>query len=238
MGAYNIVNRAAMQSGQAEDISVVVANLDAIAAVLNGGVDNTNIAPGAAIAYSKLLLTNGIVNSDVAAAAAIAYSKLLLTNSIKNADLIGSGGALADMPPGREISYNEFQGEVSVTATSEATATQIVAMPSAYTFDGATPVWIEFFAPGFDTIPIADNDFTIWLYDGTSIGRLGFSNIHATSGTPHFGHPIYVKRKITPSAAAHTYSIRGSTFGQPWSIHAGGGGAGTYMPGFIRVSRA
>jgi hypothetical protein len=66
MGFYNVVNRALMQSGQAEDISQVVANLDAIAAVLNGAIDNTNVAAGAAIDYSKLNVP----------AAAIAIAKL------------------------------------------------------------------------------------------------------------------------------------------------------------------
>lgn len=54
MGAYNIVSSAALQSGQPEDISVVLANLQAIATVLNGGVDNSNINAAAAIAASKL----------------------------------------------------------------------------------------------------------------------------------------------------------------------------------------
>jgi len=43
-----------MQPGQDEDISVVVANLDAIAAVINGTLDNSNISPSAAIVASKI----------------------------------------------------------------------------------------------------------------------------------------------------------------------------------------
>lgn len=54
MGLYNVVNRALMQSGQPEDISQIVANLDAIAAVLNGGIDNTNVNGAAAIDYAKI----------------------------------------------------------------------------------------------------------------------------------------------------------------------------------------
>ena len=54
MGAYNVVNPAALASGQPEDISVVLANLNAIAAVINGGLDNTNVAAGAALAASKI----------------------------------------------------------------------------------------------------------------------------------------------------------------------------------------
>jgi hypothetical protein len=54
MGAYNIVNSAALQAGQPEDISVVLSNLQAIQTVLNGGIDNSNISGAAAILASKL----------------------------------------------------------------------------------------------------------------------------------------------------------------------------------------
>jgi microcystin-dependent protein len=54
MTAYNVVSPASLQSGQPEDVSVVLANLQAIASVLNGGLDNGNIHPAAAIVASKL----------------------------------------------------------------------------------------------------------------------------------------------------------------------------------------
>jgi hypothetical protein len=59
-----------MQAGQPEDITVVLANLDAIAAVLNGGIDNTNVAAGAAIDYLKLALGNAVLHRGVARGAA------------------------------------------------------------------------------------------------------------------------------------------------------------------------
>ena len=61
MTAYNIVNPSLMVAGQPEDISQVVANLDAIAAVLNGGLDNSNINAAAGIDYSKLTIPAGAV---------------------------------------------------------------------------------------------------------------------------------------------------------------------------------
>lgn len=54
MGAYNVITRTSMVAGQPEDVSVVLANLDAIAAVLNGGIDNSNVNAAAALAASKL----------------------------------------------------------------------------------------------------------------------------------------------------------------------------------------
>lgn len=54
MTAYNVVNPGSLVSGQLEDISQVLANFNAIATVLNGGIDNANINAAAAIAASKL----------------------------------------------------------------------------------------------------------------------------------------------------------------------------------------
>ena len=51
-------------------------DLDLIYALVNGGLQNDNLAPDAAIAYSKLNLTGQIVNADVSPTAAIVGSKL------------------------------------------------------------------------------------------------------------------------------------------------------------------
>jgi hypothetical protein len=54
MGAYNIVNPANLVAGQLENVGDVMANLQAIQAIINGGIDNSNINAAAAIAASKL----------------------------------------------------------------------------------------------------------------------------------------------------------------------------------------
>lgn len=54
MTAYNVISPTSMATGQSEDISVVKANFDAIAAIINGGLDNANINAAAAIVASKL----------------------------------------------------------------------------------------------------------------------------------------------------------------------------------------
>jgi Phage Tail Collar Domain len=54
MTAYNVVSPGAMVAGQPEDISIVLANFNAIANVINGNIDNSNIAPGAAIDAGKI----------------------------------------------------------------------------------------------------------------------------------------------------------------------------------------
>jgi hypothetical protein len=57
---------------------------------LTGSIVNADIGSGAAIAYSKLSLGSSIVNSDISGSAAIAYSKLALSGAIQNGDLAGS----------------------------------------------------------------------------------------------------------------------------------------------------
>jgi len=56
MGSYNIVNPDLLVTGKPEDVSQVLANFQAIAAIINGGLDNSNLTADAAIAISKLAL--------------------------------------------------------------------------------------------------------------------------------------------------------------------------------------
>src|SRR5215471_15776820 len=76
MGFYNVINPLSMQAGQPEDVSQVLSNFNAIAGVLNGAVDNSNIAVAAAIARAKLDFGAGLTNADIAPGAAIDGSKL------------------------------------------------------------------------------------------------------------------------------------------------------------------
>src|SRR5712692_10103591 len=75
MGFYIVVNPATLVGGTPEDVSQVLANFNAIAAVLNGGLDHTNLAAGAAILKTQLAAL-GIVDADVAAGAALGIAKL------------------------------------------------------------------------------------------------------------------------------------------------------------------
>ena len=54
MSLYNIVNPSSLVAGQPEDVSQILANYQAIQAVLNGGIDDVNVRSTAAIAPSKL----------------------------------------------------------------------------------------------------------------------------------------------------------------------------------------
>jgi hypothetical protein len=54
MTAYNVISPSSLVAGQPEDISVVLANLNAISGIINGNLDNSNVSAVAAIAISKL----------------------------------------------------------------------------------------------------------------------------------------------------------------------------------------
>lgn len=143
--------------------------------------------------------------------------------------------AVLPRPPGFELDYVEFTGAATnITATTEGTANTIVT-GSAVAFDG-TPVIIEFFA--FAARPQATIAAIISYYlyeDGASIGRIG---AHATPAAANAYIPTVCKRRMTPSAGSHTYSIRAATTSGTSVVLAGAAGNGTDMPGYIRITKA
>jgi hypothetical protein len=133
------------------------------------------------------------------------------------------------LPPGYEYAYNQITGNVSVVATTEGTANTIVTA-SAVTFDGATPVVIEFFSI---TGVTPAGSLRLWLYDGAaSIGQI--AELTGASGNDA---PLTAKVRITPAAATKTYSIRGSVSSGTGTIAAGAGGIGVVYPTFIRITK-
>ena len=138
-------------------------------------------------------------------------------------------GDLQFLFSGNTLAYTEFTGNVSITATTEATANTIVTA-AAVTFDGATACMVEFFCPELQS---GTSIVTAWLYDGTSIGALGSHNIAG-----HAGLPARLSRKLTPSNASHTYSVRASVDAGTGTANAAAGGAGVFMPGYIHIHGA
>lgn len=134
---------------------------------------------------------------------------------------------------GLELAYVEFTANVTITATSEASATTIVTAP-ALDLDGQA-ILVEFFCPRLDVADTAD-DVLITLWDGsTDLGRLGW---HIVTGAD-LSFPVHLARKITPSKGQHTYSVRGWKVGAGSAVaNAGTGTAGSLLAGFIRVTRS
>jgi hypothetical protein len=139
-------------------------------------------------------------------------------------------------PPGYEFDYAETtSADISITATVEASADTIVT-GGAVSFDGSTTVMVEAY---FSTIRSPDDarDYiAILLFDGTSaIGTLGllFQQVNTMVNRVTF----IGRHKLTPSNASHTYSIRAIVSARTGHVYNGTGGAGSAMPGFIRITK-
>lgn len=144
-------------------------------------------------------------------------------------------GAVAwALPPGYEFDYVEDTSSNTVTNTTEATADTIVSA-NAVTFDGSTTILVECFCFYVQPPSTAANGVQFYIYDGSSsIGRIGL--VYTPAANTHRA-PLYVARRLTPSAASHTYSLRAATTGASATVGAGAGGNGSDMPAFIRITK-
>lgn len=138
--------------------------------------------------------------------------------------------------PGFEIAYAELTSHVTVSATSEASPTNVVSA-GAVTFDGSTRVKIEFFAPRVDIANTGGAFVIVNLWDDTTtdLGRI------CVAQTQSLFLPLYGVRFLTPAAATKTYRIRAWRVNGDAVITAstGGGGAGLEeVPAFIRITKA
>jgi hypothetical protein len=149
--------------------------------------------------------------------------------------VIGSlgAGAVAVQPPGTTLAYVEFTASVSANTVAEAAATLVVSA-GAVTFDG-TAVDIEFFSPGYvHGGSSATHGINLWDV-ATDLGRL-YDGTVVASTSDQLGA---LKRRLTPSAGSHTYNIRiWESSATNFVALAGAGGAGTKLPGYIKITKA
>ena len=132
------------------------------------------------------------------------------------------------------LDYVQATSNTNITATTEATATTIMSS-STVTFDGATVIDVEAFSP-------LVSRGTSWikgaLYD--SIAGAGASSIgfFASSNGPSTDAVTTWKRRYTPTAATHLWSMRSWVDAGTGIVYAGAGGSGANMPAYIKISRA
>jgi hypothetical protein len=134
----------------------------------------------------------------------------------------------------KEVNYTQFTADVSITATTDATA-QTVVSSGAITYENV-PHLIEFFSPW--VIPDAGaigRQLILNLYDGsTDLGRIGQVRTPAAQNS---AFTCKLERRLTPTAASHTYIIKAWVSAGTGTVSAGAGGTATPLPGFIRVTR-
>ena len=123
------------------------------------------------------------------------------------------------------LAYKEVTNNVSVGGTGEAGATAIVTADPVVC-DG-TPIWVSFFCPRSSN---TSGDCYVYLFqDGVSLGRIAYWQGSSS---------LFARRRITPSAGTHTYSIRASRTGSSWDFAAGDGAGSGWAPIWIRVVKA
>jgi len=111
-----------------------------VATIAAGAVNNSKVAAGAAIVYSKLSLSNSIVNADINSIAAIVYSKLSLANSIVNTD-INNSAAIAFSKLAALTSGQILVGDGSSVATAVAVTGDISLSNAGVTaYAGVVPI--------------------------------------------------------------------------------------------------
>lgn len=188
--------------------------------------------------FPRFLISEGGSTTTPAAGRVTMYAKadgLLYSKDDAGAETLVSGGTGGTYTA--QLSYVEFTAAVSVTGTTEAGSNNVVTS-AAVTYDGSTPVMIDFFAPNVNAPNAASGFIVLLLYeDATILGLLGILRQPGTTSA-NMTAAMYLSRRITPASGSKAYSIKAYVSSGTGTITAGAGGTGTYLPGFIRISKA
>jgi hypothetical protein len=158
------------------------------------------------------------------------------SHSSQHADVNDAVEAVEQFLLDYELDYTQKTTNTSITATSEATANTIVTA-GAHTFNGTTIYLIEFFSPYATPGSVINTTLAFYLYDGaSSIGAIAAIGAEVTGASAYA--PVYAARRLTPSAASHTYSVRARVTSGTGTVVGGAGGSGNDAPCFIRITRA
>lgn len=148
-----------------------------------------------------------------------------------------SVGATSTFPidSGKEIGYDQITANVSVTGTTPATATTIIAA-AGHTFDGQ-PVLLEFYSPAVITPSVASGAVHFGIYEsGTLIAELCDA---ITPAAANMRVALQGRFRFSPTAGVHTYVIAAwasSTTGTP-QVGAGTGTGGAFTPAYLRFTK-
>jgi hypothetical protein len=137
--------------------------------------------------------------------------------------------------PGAELAYAEITSNVSVTATTEPGAQVAITTPSV-TIAAGQSIIAEFYSPWITTPAAAAASLRIKLTDvSVNFGIIAELFTPAAGVT---GAPVLARRRLTPSAGAHTFYAQAWVIGgASGQITAGPGNAvGTYAPAYLRIT--
>lgn len=148
--------------------------------------------------------------------------------------------APVNVGPPNELDYVEGTAgnPQSITATTAATAQTVVAS-NAVTYDGVTPIVIEFEAPVASPASSGNSEVYFQLWDDTAGTRLGYIayTSNPTTGSNRDYKTIQGHRRLTPAAGTRVYSIRAHV-NNAGQVYSGPGGQDQYTPAFLRITRA
>ena len=135
---------------------------------------------------------------------------------------------------GAELDYVQFTSPVTISATTEGTATTSSPAP-AVAYDGSTTILIHFYCPYITPGSTAGASVIVQVNEGSTV--LGYVSSTLVPSAAQMNIPENGFLRLTPSNASHTYSIRAFRGTANGTVGAGAGGAGAYQPGFIRITR-
>lgn len=174
-------------------------------------------------------LTNPMdgVGQMIKGGASGAATKLDATGSGKVPTGTGSDVAMA-YPPGYELAYAAITTDFTSTQACASVDTVITA--GAFTADGGAYMF-EFYSYAVEPSATAGRNIQIMLYeDGSLVGLMAYVQTPAT-GTMRV--PATARKKYTPSAGSHTYTIRACHSGGAGKIYANAG-----APSYLRITKA
>jgi len=157
-------------------------------------------------------------------------------NTTPHGHLIGQNLGDLQTVPSNELAYVEFTASVLISAATEATANVIVSA-GAVTFDGG-PVIVEFFSPYLEPGATALSQINVFAFeDGATLGQLWLTDKDDSAVLDAGSTGCLARRRLTPTAGAHTIDIRACKLGANGHVLGGLGGAGNYLPGYMRITK-
>lgn len=167
-------------------------------------------------------------------ALAYATDPLSLGAGVTSAIITSSG----QITPPSNVSAELGYAQVTANVTINGAAVPIVSL-APITFDGASAVLFEFYCPTI-VVPNDTSAVLIGLYeDGVLLCNLAVGALGAAeaAGDDQVAGTFTLRK--TPTAAAHTYSVKGTIGGAAnATVRAGTGVAGANAPAFLRASTA